>query len=63
MARPDCKKGMKAIKNEFENFQVRGVWKIVKRNDVNKRALKIRWVFRIKEDVITGKTVYRHGWL
>ena len=59
MARPDRKEWMKAIKKEFENFQARGAWKIVKRNDVNKRALKTRWFFHIKEDVLTGKTVYK----
>jgi hypothetical protein len=52
MARPDRKEWMKAIKKEFENFQARGVWKIVKRNVVNKRALMTR-------GRITGKTVYK----
>ena len=59
MARPDRQERMRDIKKEFENFQARGVWKIVKRNDENKRALKTRWVFRMKENVITGKTVYK----
>jgi hypothetical protein len=59
MARPDKKEWIKAINKEYENFQSRGVWKVVKRDTVKKRTLKTRWVFRIKEDVLTGKTIYK----
>ena len=59
MARPDKKDWIKAINKDYENFQSRGVWKVVKRDTVKKRTLKTRWVFRIKEDVLTGKTIYK----
>jgi histone deacetylase 1/2 len=59
MARPDKKEWIKAINKEYENFQSRGVWKVIKRDTVKKRTLKTRWVFRIKEDVLTGKTIYK----
>ena len=42
MARPDKKEWIKAINKEYENFQSRGVWKVVKRDTVKKRTLKTR---------------------
>ena len=59
MARPDKKEWIKAINKECENFQSRGLWKVVKRHTVKKRTLKTRWVFRIKENLLTRKTIYK----
>lgn len=52
---PDKSKWLKTIKDELDSMEKNTVWELVPRPQ-NKKLLKSRWVFRIKEDS-NGKSV------
>jgi hypothetical protein len=51
---------IKAARREINNFMKRGAWKKVKRSNLpkGKRPLKVKWVFKIKENE-TGEQRYK----